>query len=59
MSDVIRQLHDELDSELDRLPSSADPEGDDEPELEAYATRLHSLHEAVAAQDRRSDRWAR
>ena len=47
MSEKRSELHAELDVELAELASSADPEGDDEPDLELYATRLHSLHDAV------------
>jgi hypothetical protein len=49
MSDLTRRLHGELDAELDRLPASSDPPDSDEPELGPFATRLHSLRNAVAA----------
>jgi len=49
MTDVIRRLHTEIDSELDHLQTAADPADDDEPELAAYLTRLQSLRDAVLA----------
>ena len=56
MSDVTRRLHDELDTEIGQLSTSADPAGADEPELEPYSTRLRSLHDAVVAQERGAGR---
>jgi hypothetical protein len=48
-SDRYSELHAEVDAELAELATSADPAGDDEPDLELYGTRLHSLHDAVVA----------
>jgi hypothetical protein len=48
-SDGYSELHAEVDAELAELATSADPAGDDEPDLELYWTRLHSLHDAVVA----------
>jgi hypothetical protein len=43
------RLRAELDLELSEVEASADVPENDEPEREAYETRLHSLHDAVVA----------
>jgi hypothetical protein len=45
----IKELLGEVDAEIDRVGSAVDPAGDDEPEVEPYATRLHSLRSATSA----------
>ncbi|WP_169576406.1 hypothetical protein [Nocardioides halotolerans] len=52
MGEITERLHHELDAEIERLKSSADPVGSDEPELGSYAARLRSLHDAVVVQER-------
>jgi hypothetical protein len=52
MDEIAERLHAEIDAEIDRLSSSADRVDADEPELEQYATRLHSLHDAVVVEER-------
>lgn len=52
MSEHRSELHAEIDLELAELATSADPEGDDEPDRELFATRLRSLHEAVVEVER-------
>jgi hypothetical protein len=49
MSEHRSELHEEIDLELAEVATSADPVGDDESDRELYATRLHSLHDAVVA----------
>lgn len=51
MGDITKWLHHELDVEIERLETSADPVDTDEPELEPYATRLRSLHDALVQGD--------
>lgn len=51
MNDLTRRLRLELDAELDGLATTSDPVDADEPGLEPYATRLHSLRNAVMAQE--------
>jgi hypothetical protein len=41
-------LHAEIDHELRRVRSSADPADADEPERDPYEVRLRNLHNAVA-----------
>ena len=43
------RLRAEVDAELDRVRSGDDLPNDDEPQAGAYASRLHSLHDAVVA----------
>lgn len=49
MGEIIERLHHEIDAEIERLETSADPVDADEPVLEPYAARLHSLRDAVSA----------
>ncbi|GAA4718187.1 hypothetical protein [Nocardioides conyzicola] len=53
MTDGASPLHREIDDELDRLRMSGDRDGDDEPELVPFATRLTILHDAVVASEER------
>ena len=56
MGEITERLHHELDVQIERLQTSADPVDADEPELEPYAARLHSLRDAVVAQEIGSER---
>jgi hypothetical protein len=48
-SEMLAAIDADVEAELAHVEASADPEDDDEPEREVFATRLRSLRDAIAS----------